>query len=174
LAPDDAEKSFLLLGDGNRLSLKTIDDAPEYAFTGVELLTLSSCNTGVNWNDAGYGSNGNEVENFGLIAQNRGAKAVIATLWSVADDSTSVLMREFYRIRSTTSGITKAEALQRAQLALLHGDPAGISRGPHVSRADLVGSPAQNPNEQSRSARPGKPYAHPYYWAPFILIGNWH
>jgi CHAT domain-containing protein len=19
----------------------------------------------------------------------------------------------------------------------------------------------------------GKPYSHPYYWAPFILIGNW-
>lgn len=173
LAPGDAEKSFLLLGDGNRLSLKTIDAAPEYDLTGVELLTLSSCNTGVNGSDEGEGPNGDEVENFGLIAQNRGAKAVIATLWSVADDSTGVLMREFYRVRSTTSDITKAEALQRAQLALLHGDPEVVSAGSRARRADLVGADGPKPGETSRFEQAGKPYAHPYYWAPFILIGNW-
>ena len=173
LSPGDAEKSFLLLGDGTRLSLKTLYGSPEYRLTGVELLTLSSCNTGVNWSDAGDGPNGTEVENFGLIAQNRGAKAVIATLWSVADDSTSVLMREFYRVRSTTIGITKAEALQRAQLSLLHGDPAVMSLGPRVPRADLVGADGPKPNSASFSTRAEKPYSHPYYWAPFILIGNW-
>jgi CHAT domain-containing protein len=50
-------------------------------------------------------------------------------------------MQEFYRIREAQHGITKAEALQRAQIDLL-----------------------LNSNRE---------YAHPFYWAPFILIGNW-
>src|SRR5205807_7624150 len=86
-------------------------------FEGVQLLTLSACNTGIGDSTA----NGKEVEGFGVLAQRKGAKGVIASLWPVADMSTSVLMREFYRIREATNGMTKSEALQEAQLELLRG-----------------------------------------------------
>jgi CHAT domain-containing protein len=36
----------------------------------------------------------------------QGAKAVIASLWPVADEGTSRLMQEFYRIRELSVGMT--------------------------------------------------------------------
>lgn len=172
-SPGDEDKSFLLLGDGNRLTLKTIRTAGDYDFNGVELLTLSACNTGMGANGDTPEADGNEVEGLGVLAQNRGAKAIIATLWAVADESTRTLMREFYRIHSTTPNISKAEALRRAQLSLLNGDVTASSvsgSGVRNVRADLAASQPPAPRF-SNSA--GKPYAHPYYWAPFILLGNW-
>jgi CHAT domain-containing protein len=111
--PGDQSKSFLLLGDGGHLSLAELRTMPNL-FSGVQLLTLSACNTGV--------GDGTEVEGFGTLAQRQGAKAVIASLWPVADSSTSQLMQEFYRIRETSPGISKVEALRQAQLELLRGD----------------------------------------------------
>ncbi len=135
--PGDQSKSFLLLGDGGHLSLAELKTLPNL-FSGVQLLTLSACNTGV--------GDGTEVEGFGTLAQRQGAKAVIASLWPVADASTSQLMQEFYRIRETSAGIPKLEALREAQLQLLRGEG---------------------------QSKPGASYAHPFYWAPFFLMGNW-
>jgi CHAT domain-containing protein/Tfp pilus assembly protein PilF len=167
-SPTGADKSFLLLGDGSRLTLKTLDSGAQYDLGGVELLTLSACNTGMDER-----SEGSEVENFGYIAQNRGAKAVIATLWEVGDESTRALMHEFYRIHSTTPDITKAEALRRAQLALLNGSSATATAEASTPRAELAGLDTSKGNAPPFHKNPERPYAHPYYWAPFILIGNW-
>ena len=101
----------------------------------MDLLTLSACDTGLG---GGRDERGREIEGFGVIAQQQGAKAVLATLWPVADQSTAVLMADMYR-RRQTQNLTKIEALRQAQIAL-----------------------------QSQPK-----YAHPYYWAPFILMGNW-
>jgi len=106
-------------------------------FGGVQLLTLSACNTGVGDTNA----DGKEVEGLGVLAQRKGAKAVVASLWPVVDASTSLLMQEFYRTRESLP-TTKAEALRRAQLALLRG---------------------------AVQTRAGKNlYAHPYYWRRFF------
>jgi CHAT domain-containing protein len=48
-------------------------------------LTLSACDTATGRADA----KGKEVESFGMLAQARGAEAVMATLWPVYDDSTA-------------------------------------------------------------------------------------
>ncbi|NEP76648.1 CHAT domain-containing protein, partial [Okeania sp. SIO2G5] len=71
-----------------------------------------------------------------------GARAAIASLWRVDDESTSDLMKTFYNQRQ--EGLTQAEALRSAQLAMIKSAPGGavVERG------------------------------HPYHWAPFILIGN--
>jgi CHAT domain-containing protein len=140
--------SFLLLGgkgeQGERLTLADMQD-PRFDFTDTQLLTLSACNTAI----SGAANNGREIDGLGYMAQRKGARAVVASLWGVYDSSTGVLMQSFYRNWTTGAPLSKAEALRRAQLALLHGD-------------------ADHP------ASGGKlPYAHPYYWAPFILIGNW-
>ena len=90
-----------------------------------------------------------EVESFAVLAQSQGAQAVLATLWSVADTSTATFMHEFYQQRK--AGLSKGEALRQAQLALLRG--TGVP-GTVVDKA------------------PQAPYAHPFYWALFVLIGN--
>jgi CHAT domain-containing protein len=156
--PGNETDSFLLLGDGQRLSLAQLKSA-QNLFGGVELLTLSACDTA----NGGAGSDGKEVEGFAVLAQRQGAKAVIASLWPVADRSTRLLMQNFYQLRNAQAGLPKAEALRQAQIALLRGTAsdtaAGMQRG-------LSG-------ELVKSTTPGAPFAHPYFWAPFILIGNW-
>jgi CHAT domain-containing protein/Tfp pilus assembly protein PilF len=147
LIPGNELDSFLLLGKGPNLTLAQVRDSRNL-FGGVELLTLSACETAM-----GGEGEGTEVEGFAVTAQRQGAKAVIASLWSIADASTSLLMREFYRVREATPGMPKAEALRQAQLALLQGRIKPV-----------VDKTASNPIDS---------YAHPYYWAPFILIGNW-
>jgi CHAT domain-containing protein len=163
----DDTKSYLLLGGKNaggqgfHLTLADLRDDQRMDFKGIELLTLSGCQTAVGSND----SDGREVDGLGITAQRKGAKAVVATLWEVDDASVGLLMAAFYRLWVTTPGITKAEALQQAQLAMLHGVGAAAEvsevRGVAVARAS-----ASKP-------RPASQYANPYYWAPFILIGNW-
>ncbi|MBK6723042.1 MAG: CHAT domain-containing protein [Acidobacteria bacterium] len=46
---------------------------------------------------------------------------MLATLWAVYDESTAALMSSFYRTKKDGSQITKAEALQRAQIKMLEG-----------------------------------------------------
>jgi CHAT domain-containing protein/Flp pilus assembly protein TadD len=147
--PGVAANSHMLLGDGE-MSLAEIESETRL-FDGVDLLTLSACNTAfTNRNE-----DGREVDSFGTIAQRLGAKGVIASLWSVNDDSTATLMQSMYRFRQESPGQTKDEALRQAQLALLRGtfNPA-------------TGS-------ESNGSLSASTYSHPFYWAPFILIGNW-
>ncbi|HXD31170.1 MAG TPA: tetratricopeptide repeat protein [Pyrinomonadaceae bacterium] len=154
--PGNETNSFLLLGDGTHLSLTEIKNLPQ-VFSGVDLLTLSACNTAT----GGAGANGKEVEGFGVLAQRQGAKAVLATLWNVADESTQLLMRDFYRLRESSPELTKAEALRQAQLHLLRG----------TANQTQETNPVNTQTEYKPD--PKTPYSHPYYWAPFILIGNW-
>lgn len=165
--PGNETNSALLLGDGNFLSLAQIKSLPN-VFKGVELLTLSACNTAT----GGSGANGKEVEGFGVLAQRQGAKAVIASLWPVADRSTKVLMREFYRLREASAGATKAEAIRQAQLKLLRGDKT-IEGEVTLASRQIIHEEPKGANKPLFKADPNRPYAHPYYWAPFILIGNW-
>lgn len=118
LNPGDSTRSFLLLGDGSVLTVDEMKNNPRIKFAGVELLTLSACQTAVVEKD----SSGKEIEGFGYVAQQKGAKAILATLWSVADESTSRLMSEFYRMHKANPAMTKAEALQRAQIAMIQGN----------------------------------------------------
>ena len=161
--------SFLLLGDGGHLSLAQIKADPNI-FAGVDLLTLSACNTAMEVRSAG----GREVEGFGALAQRLGARSVLASLWPVADASTPVLMREFYRLRRTRPALSKAAGLRQAQTELLRGQAAAVSlpqaTGSRAYRAKIAG--AANTSLPLFVADPKAPYAHPYYWAPFVLIGN--
>ncbi len=162
--PGNETDSALLLGDGTFLSLAQIKTMPN-VFGGVELLTLSACNTAT----GGSGANGKEIEGFGMLAQKQGAKAVVASLWPVADRSTKELMKEFYQRREATHS-TKSEALRQAQLKLLRGE---LVMTVELTKREIVHEADKTGNLPIYKSDPKKPYAHPYYWAPFILIGNW-
>jgi len=161
--PRTERDSFLLLGDGTRLNLGELRQG-DYNFTAVDLLTLSACETAV----GGQRADGKEVEGLGTLAQKQGAKGVIATRWKVADTSTGKFMQHFYRLRQ--AGLTKADALRQAQLLLLYGEERANSQAPETPRT--VVSLRRHP-EGDFIPDPKAPYAHPYYWAPFILMGNW-
>jgi CHAT domain-containing protein len=174
-SPGTEKDSFLLLGDGSRLTLDQVRKGTY--FRNTELLTLSACETAM-----GSNGTGSEIEGFGAIAMEEGAKSVIATLWSVADVSTSLLMREFYLLREEQK-LPKAEALRQAQMALLTGTAKTHPRpGPPLEisgKSDRAAIRLGKDNPMSMTGAnpfvpdPEKPYAHPYYWAPFILMGNW-
>lgn len=134
--------SFLLLGTGEHLSLAEI--RRQYRFDKLDLLTLSACETAVG--ASGDGKAGSEIEGFGALAQQQGARAVLASLWPVNDDSTGLFMQQFYQFQ-IKDHLNKAQALQRVQQAFLK-----------AADADSM-----------------LPYylTHPYYWAPFVLMGNW-
>ncbi|MEO7717035.1 MAG: CHAT domain-containing protein [Capsulimonas sp.] len=168
--PGSDADSFLLLGDGTHLTLADLKSLPQI-FQGTDLLTLSACDTAMS--AGGDGSGGREIEGCAVIAQRQGARSILASLWPVADESTQMLMRAFYQWRETHPGASKAEALQAAQLSLLHGEQAasaGAPRGAAKTTPKVESAPSETPDY---TPDPKAPFAHPYFWAPFVLIGNW-
>ncbi|MEG4005452.1 tetratricopeptide repeat protein [Microcoleus sp. Pol11C1] len=150
------EDSFILLGDGDTI---TMPDIQNLNLLNVDLVVLSACQTGI----GGQLGNGEEILGFGYQIQETGAKAAIASLWKVDDGGTQALMIAFYT--ALQSGNTKkAEALQKAQIALITGDDSVLGRATNLS---ILARSRSNlrPSVASR-------LSHPYYWAPFILIGN--
>ncbi|MEH2329872.1 CHAT domain-containing protein [Nostoc sp.] len=76
----------------------------------IELLILSACQTAAGDEEAALGIAG--------VAFQAGARSTIASLWNLDDESTAVLMGQFYQDLGNKN-LTKAEVLRRAQLALL-------------------------------------------------------
>ncbi len=165
LTPGDDKNSFLLLGGGTDRKF-TVEKLRSEPLTDVELIVLSACNTAT---PGGAKTNGVEIEGFGSIAQKEGAKSVMATLWSVADTSTKDFMVEFYRLYGK-KGASKADAMRRAQMKLMNGKYSPEEAQKH--RADDFVQ-AIDRTLPPYKTDPNAPFAHPFYWSPFTLIGNW-
>ena len=101
------------------------------------------------------------MESFGALAQRNGASAVMATLWPVADEATARLMQDFYR-GFVRDGLDKAAALRAAQIAMLRGEAAVSASDERGAKSLAVSAPAAAADHR-----------HPYFWSPFILMGNW-
>lgn len=163
LNPGDGSRSYFLLGGGQIFPLKELEASN---LANIDLLALSACNTAMK---VGRDNNGQEIESLGKLAQDRGAQTVLATLWAVADPSTRDAMAEFYRQLAANRSLGKAEALRRAQLTLMNGKYR-TAENPSRRGAKTVGNSG---SAQPFRTDPSAPYAHPYYWAPFVLFGNW-
>jgi CHAT domain-containing protein/Tfp pilus assembly protein PilF len=108
----DARKTFVLAYDG-RLTMDRLEyllGFSRFRDEPVELLTLSACETAAGDHRAALGLAG--------IAIKAGARSALATLWLVNDQATSLLTAEFYR-RLQNASVSKAKALQQAQLTLV-------------------------------------------------------
>jgi CHAT domain-containing protein/tetratricopeptide (TPR) repeat protein len=116
----------------------------------ASLVVLSACNTGLS-----RVSTGDELIGLSRAFLTAGSSNLVASLWEVADDSTALLMGEFYKNLKT---MPKAEALRQAQLTLMRAElpPSGLRR--------------RTPARPGETELPLKT-ASPYFWAPFILIG---
>jgi CHAT domain-containing protein len=134
----DIDKTYLLTFD-DKLTKERLDKYIgmfRFRDDPLELLTLSACET----------AEGDERAALGLagIAVKAGARSALATLWNINDQATSILIEEFYR-QLKDPGVSRAVALQRAQLKVL-ADPTLLE---------------------------GHIYVHPTLWSPFLLINNW-
>jgi len=149
---------------------------------GTELVTLSACRTARGALERGEGF---VALTWGFLFA--GAESVIASLWKVDDTATALLMVRLYEnlmgafsepreaARKTYSAhepMSKADALCEAKrwLATLPGDKArelaeGIAAEPRERGGSFVTAP---PKRESSD----RPYADPFYWAAFVLIGD--
>jgi CHAT domain-containing protein len=109
----DPKKTFILTASG---SIKVDDLGSLFRTRGlnrsdeIELLVLSACETASGDNRAALGIAGTTVR--------AGARSAIASLWSLDDESSVEMMRQFYQQLSKGT-LSRAEALRQAQVALL-------------------------------------------------------
>ena len=201
--PGKANQSYLLLGTGEKLTAPDIESWLN--LQDINLVVLSACETAL----GGTGLDGREISGVGYYFVKSGAKTVMASLWNVDDQSTRLLMEQFYQnlARGTpTSPVGKAKALRQSQLAMLNNKYTAQARLDPDHASSLNATPSdsttssfansngatpmrQTPSEpQARlatvsqsveqqddslpSAAKKDSFRHPYYWAPFILMGN--
>ncbi len=110
----DVRKTFVLTYD-SKLTLNDLEALlrpGQYRGRPVELLVLSACQTAAGDDRAALGLAG--------VAIKAGARSALATLWFVNDQSTSALISEVYEQMRSTPPVSKARALQMAQIKLLN------------------------------------------------------
>ena len=107
-----ASETFILTWD-DRINVVELDSflrSEERRRNPIELLVLSACQTAVGDRRAALGLAG--------VAVRAGARSTLASLWFISDEATAKLMTRFYQ-ELANSDASKAEALRRAQLAVL-------------------------------------------------------
>jgi CHAT domain-containing protein/tetratricopeptide (TPR) repeat protein len=169
-------------------------DVLEHLRLRCDLVTISACDSGLN-----RVRRGDELVGLARAFMEAGAPALIVTLWRVDECSTRLLMDRFYQ--EARSGAGFAAALQRAQLYLMSlTRQQALDALIHLLAEDLLDpasrspdDPAYNPpaltREYSRTylksvigegdqavILPDDSddliFAAPFFWAPFILIGE--
>lgn len=109
----------------------------------AELAVLSACNT------SGEGTKAGKGEGFAGLTRSfmyAGVKSLMVTHWSVESQAATDLMVQTFR---NARQVSKAEALRRAKLAMKDSfRPAGTDEGGSLS------------------------LSHPYFWAPYVLVGD--
>jgi len=133
-------------GDG----ILTALEVAELDLGGVELAVLSACETG-----RGKAAGGEGVLGLQRAFQVAGARAVVASLCQVPDEPTRALLEHFYE-NLWLKKLGKVEALRQAQLWMLR---EGRSRS--FVREDQEAQPPKDARLP------------PYYWAGFVLSGDW-
>jgi CHAT domain-containing protein len=103
----------LAANDSKELSQLTLGEVGGLPFNKVDLVTLSACETAVGDKEP----DGGEVTTLAHTFTSAGATTVLASLWSVGDESTKEFMVEFYS--QLAAGTSKAAAVQSAQIKLL-------------------------------------------------------
>jgi len=122
----------------------------------VQLVTLSACQSGL----------GTQADGEGLLGLQRafhvaGAESVVSSLWKVNDQATRLLMERFHA-NLWRKKMGKGDALREAQLWMLREGGKQKADGAR-GVADL--DEAQPPSSDGRLP--------PYYWAAFVLSGDW-
>jgi CHAT domain-containing protein len=158
--PTEPSQSFLVLGDSTPFEISQIQYLTN--LNNVHLVVLSACETALGGSDR----NGLEIAGIAsyFLGDESKAKAVLASLWKVNDPATSFLMTQFYA-QLSQSKLSKSHALRQVQLDFINS-----SLTLKDATKDVTARAGARPDEPNKK-RPQN-LSHPYFWAPFILIGN--
>jgi len=140
--------------DDGKLTVSEIFDMEIKA----NLVTLSACETALERGETGDFPQGDDLVGLSRAFIHAGAPSVVASLWKVSDDSTVELMKAFYR---NLKSMPKSEALRKAQLDLMKS-----SIRFHLERNSRGIKINYQPDILIKCS-------HPFFWAPFILVGDW-
>jgi tetratricopeptide (TPR) repeat protein len=137
----------------------------------ADLVTLSACDTGLGQRLGGEGYLG-----FAQALFLAGARSVVLSLWKVDDTATALLMTRFYqnllgRRKGLDKPMAKAAALREAKRWLRELTVEEAGREVAGLPPGVRGRPAVIPKPPKDAATP-RPFADPYYWSAFILIGD--
>jgi tetratricopeptide (TPR) repeat protein len=144
-----------------------------------ELVTLSACQTALGKYEHGEGFVG-----FAQALILCGTRSVCLSLWKVDDAATALLMQRFYaNLLGKRDGLKgpmgKAAALREAKEWLRNLSraealrvAAEVSQGVERGKGRPKGKLLPPLPEATPAAKGDCPYAHPYYWAAFVLIGD--
>lgn len=105
--PEEPMLSWIQLADGRLTTLDVFSMELR-----CSLVTLSACETAL-----GVSGAGDELMGLSRAFLYAGAPSLVLSLWMVEDQTSAVLMREFYA--ALRAGRSKAAALRQAQVALL-------------------------------------------------------
>jgi CHAT domain-containing protein len=111
----------------------------------ADWVVLSACNTG-----AAEGKGAEAISGLGRAFFYAGTRAILVSMWPVETTSARDLTTGLFRYQQAEQTLSRARALQKSVLALIDGpglkDPA--------------------------SGKIAASYAHPLFWAPFIVVGE--
>ena len=110
----------------------------------ADWVVLSACNTA-----AGAGTGAEAVSGFGRAFFYAGSRALLATNWAVHSQSARELVSDVFHRQAGDPGLTRAQALRQAMVELL-----------------------DNGANKDDAGRVRFTYAHPFFWAPYSLIGD--
>jgi CHAT domain-containing protein/tetratricopeptide (TPR) repeat protein len=174
-------RSALRLVPPDSLTLETA--LKQLSLPRTRLVVMSACETGL----VDPGDLADEYVGLPAGFLLAGAPGVLSTLWAVKDLSTALLMRRFYlyHLRGVPDSprdgpLPPAQALRRAQRWLRDEVTARMAAEFCLQRArqalrardDRACRLAQDAfMRYDRMAPDSRPFAHPVYWAPFIVSG---
>jgi CHAT domain-containing protein/tetratricopeptide (TPR) repeat protein len=143
----------------------------------AQLVVLSACQTGLGKESGGEGMLG-----FAQALLQKGARSVLLSRWKVDDNVTAILIVRFYenllgKREGLKAPLSKAEALREAKdwLRTLTREETEkrltkLVDGVPRSERGSIGKPL--PPRKPEAGKADRPFAHPYYWAAFVLIGD--
>ena len=111
----------------------------------ADWVVLSACNTG-----AGIDSGSDAISGLGRGFFYAGTRAILASMWSIETTSAKVLTIEMFKSQKQNATLSRSEALRQSMLKLI--DEKGF-KGRKKGR--IIAS-----------------YAHPFFWAPFVIFGD--
>ena len=148
-----AGSAKLLLGDGSTITLQDINN--ELPSIKTNLVTLSACDTG---SIIPSNKSNNSYEGLSNAFQIKGAKNVMSTLWSIADEATADFMEAYYWILFN-SKISPSEALHYTQNIFRSGSLEVL---PNQIKSKLD-------KTKLGFMKNVKSYKHPYFWSAFQI-----
>jgi CHAT domain-containing protein/tetratricopeptide (TPR) repeat protein len=166
---DEPLDSSLELSGGELLRLRDLFD-PHLDLTSTRLVVLSACQTGITDQELPE-----EALGFPAVFLQAGVPAIVSTLWPVPDGPTAFLLIRFYQNlfeghMEPTVALSQAQRWLRASTAR---ELRLVERCEHVL-GEAKGTPPRSAylwRRRYRHQPDAIPFAHPYFWAGFVVTG---